>query len=77
MEKAQFLDAGDDLAQLRVCKLAGNGGSHHCVKLISFILLAFLNQLNHVQNKGFIHDGAKGALVNACAAGNALVVVYF
>ena len=73
--KAQLLDPGDHLPDLCIGKLAGDRRCDHGVNLILLILVAFLQDLNGVQDKGFIHNGAEGALIHAGAAGDALVIV--
>ena len=75
VEEAQLLDTGDNLAQLGVAELAGDGGRHHSVELVVLVVVALFNHVHHVQDKGLIHNGAKGALVDAGAAGDAGLVV--
>jgi len=73
--KAQSLDSADHLPQLRIGKLAGNGGRHHRIQLILRIILAAANQVDHLEQIGFIHNRAKRALIDAGAAGDALAVI--
>ncbi len=71
--EAQLLKAGDDLTQLGIGELAGNGGRHDGVNLIAG-LGRFLEQLDRVQYERFVHDRAEGALIDARAAGDALFI---
>ena len=78
VSEAQLLQTGDDLAQLGVGELRGDGGSHHGVDLAGAAVLqtiALLQDLNGIHDEGLVGNGAEGALVHASAALDALGVV--
>ena len=73
--ESQFLEACYDLAELRVGKLAGNGGSHKRKHTVIASHPALLQHVDHIQDIGFVHDRAEGALIDAGTAGDAFVIV--
>ena len=74
-KEAQMLERGNDLTNLHVHKLAGNGGSHYGIYAVVLVVVAFADQAQGVQQEALVLNGAEGALVYAGAAGDALAVV--
>ena len=76
--EAQLLQTRNDLAQLGVGELAGDGGSHHGVNTAistEIVAGAILQDINGVQHEGLVRNRAKGAQVHASAALDALGIV--
>ena len=73
--EAQLFDRGNNLSQLCVRKLTGNGWRHHGVNFIFLVVFAFFQHFYHIGDKGFIHNGTPRAHINTSSAGNALAVV--
>jgi len=73
--KSELAQTRDDLTVLRICKLACDRGSDHSIDLARALALALFDDLDDVNDEGLIRDRAEGALINAGAATDALVVV--
>ena len=73
--EAEFFQAGDNLTEFGIGKLAGYRRSDYGIELVAVVLLALFQQVNHIENIGLIRNRAERTLVNTCAAGNTLVVV--
>ena len=69
--EAQHLQAGNHLAQVGGGELTGDGGRHSGVNVEAPLLCA-LEHLNGVHDKGLVHNGTEGALIDTGAAGGAL-----
>ena len=69
--EAEFFKTRDDLPEFRVGELTGYGGGDHGVSLIGFASAAVHQNVDDIQNIGFIRNGAEGALVDARAARDA------
>ena len=57
-------------------ELARDRRSDHGVDFVFCVILALLDDVDNIENIGFISYCAERALVNAGAAGNALVIIY-
>ena len=75
MEEAEALDTGDHLTKFCVAELARDRRRDNGVHLVVLVVAALFQKLHGVENEGFIDDCAERALVNAGAAGNALLIV--
>ena len=75
IEEAQGLQAGDHLLHRGMMKLAGDGGGYNGKDLVFLVVFRFLDQVNAVQNEGFVGNGAEGALIDTGAASDTLAVV--
>ena len=75
MEEAEALDAGDDLAEFCIAELARNRRRHNGVHLVVLVVAALLQEIHRVENERLVDDRAERALVDAGAAGDALLVV--
>ena len=73
--EAQLLHAGDGLADLGVAELTGEGRGHNGIHLVILVALALPDHVDHVHDEGLVLNGAKGALVDARAALDALLIV--
>ncbi|CCX42320.1 unknown [Clostridium sp. CAG:1024] len=73
--EAQRLDARNDLPELCVGELARNGGRDGGIHAEGIRLRALPEQPDHIENVRFFRERAERALIDARAAGNALVVV--
>ena len=73
--ETEKLQSRYDLPQFCIGELAGDGRRDDCVNLIFLVVFAFLDVFYDVQNKRLVRYCAERALINARAAGNALVVV--
>ena len=76
--EAEVLKSGNNLSELSVRELAGNGGSNDCVysgTVFTGVLAALLKKIDSVYNIGLINDSAEGTLIYAGTALNALAVV--
>ena len=70
VDEAQLAHGGLQLAGGQARELVDKGGSHDGV-----VLVALADALNKLEDLALVHNGAKGAVHKAHAAGNALVVV--
>ena len=73
--KPQPMQPGDNLPQLGVGELAGDGGGNDRIDMVFLIVPALFYHINDIEDIGFIGDGAKGALIDAGTAGNAGIVI--
>ena len=73
--ETQLLEPGYHLTQLCIGELAGNGGSNHCEHLVILVVIALFDHINHIENVGFVRNGAKGTLIHTGTAGNTLIIV--
>ena len=73
--EAELLQTCDDLPELSICKLAGNGRRHNGINLVFRVVFALLDDVYDVKDKGLVGNSSERALIYACAAGDALVVV--
>ena len=73
--EAEPLDAGDDLSELCIGELAGDGGRDDGVQPVFGIALTAFDKVDDVQYIRFVRDGAERALIYAGAAGDTFVVV--
>ena len=69
------MQPGDNLPQLGVGELAGDGGGNNRIDMVFLIVPALFYHINDIEDIGFIGDGAKGALIDAGTAGNAGIVI--
>ena len=60
--ETQLLQTGDDLSQLGIGELAGDGGGYDGVDVVFAVVLAFFNHVDDIEDVGFIGDGAEGTL---------------
>ena len=74
--EAQLFEPLNDLTELCIGELARDRRSDHGVDLVFCVILALLDDVDNIENIGFISYCAERALVNAGAAGNALVIIY-
>ena len=73
--EAQLLDPRNNLAEFGIGKLAGNRWRNYRIHLIFPVLLAFLDDINYIQDKRFIRNGTKRTLINTSAAGYAFFII--
>lgn len=73
--EAERLDSAYHLTELCVGELAGDGGRNDRIDLVLFVVVALLDEVDHVEDERLIHYRAEGALIYARAAGDALFVV--
>lgn len=73
--KSELAQTRDDLTVLCISELAGDRGSDHCIDLARALALALFDDLDDVNDEGFVRNRAEGALINARTAADALVVV--
>ena len=74
--EAELLESFYYLTELRVCKLARNRGRNNGEHFVFRVVLALLYNINNVEHIRLVRYRTEWALVDACAAGYALVVVY-
>lgn len=73
--EAEHFDGGDHLMEAAVATLAYDGGCDDGVDAVAGVVLGFAEDFDDVEDEGFVLDGAEGALIDAGATGDALVVV--
>lgn len=73
--ETEFADTRDDLLYFGVFELADDRGRDDRVHVVFSVVFGFFQNVDGLHDHGFIDDGAEGALIDARAAGNALVVV--
>ena len=73
--EAEALESGDDLAKLCITELAGDGRCNNGINIECLGCFAFTQHLDSDQNEGFLGNCSEGALIYACAALDALVVI--
>ena len=73
--EAKLLNAGKHLPNLDACILAGNRRRNHGINVVACVVPRIAQKIQHVHNKGFIHNRTEGALLHAGTAGNTFIMV--
>ena len=74
--KSEFAQARNHLPELCIGELARNRRRNNGINLIVLALVAVFQNVDHLENEGFVRNCSERALIYARAAGNALAVVY-
>ena len=73
--KAKLFESCDHLSCFGVTELTGDGRRHYGVYTVFCIVFGIAHHGQRVQHKRFVDDRAEWALIDACAAGNTLVII--
>ena len=74
--EAKFFETRYNLSKLGIFELAGYCGGNNSEYLVFLVILTAFNDVNGIKDKGLIHYCAERTLINACAAGDTLIVIY-
>ena len=73
--QSPVFDTGDNLSQIGVQELAGNGRRHDGYRRIVSVYPALLQRVDHVHDAGYVYSGSKRTVIDAGSAADALFIV--